>query len=57
MIVNKLVLVKAKRKTKAIVPSKLCCMKSNKNAVNNIGHEGNKGKGIKELLMPGKQIN
>ena len=33
--------VKAKRKTKAIVPSiKRCRIKSNKNAMNNIDHEG-----------------
>ena len=33
--------VKAKRKTKAIVPRiKLCGIKSNKNAMNNIDHAG-----------------
>ena len=33
--------VKAKRKTKAIVPNiRLCGIKSNKNAMNNIDYEG-----------------
>ena len=46
---------KEKRKTKAIVPRiKLWGIKSNKNGMDNIDHEGNKR--IKKLLMPGKQI-
>ena len=44
--------VKVKRKTKAIVPRiKLCGIKSNKNAMNNIDHEATTNK---QLLMPEK---